>query len=331
MEEEMRQIPASDYLLRPLNVLGLVLLYSAVFLYEDQEGRIQNRIVQWWVKVDDARITAHTRVSAFVEAVAGLTARGFDRILGERLVSFRFAGVSLCLSLASFFLVGSISALRLHRPDAGAAFFECVLFVFLSLMPIFDDGHWIMKVWWLALLTALGKSVGFLLYVLYYVRGAVIAGRALGYVLLALAMSLVSDICYVAITRWMLRRVAANGRFLGIVSMIAANLLILCLLLVVPIELGFKLFKYWQHGSTVIFFSLFLNAIDLVAGSAALIVGTALLTHRLLWPAMEKPLYALQRYEVVRNKKLLWVVGLTLTFLPTHVSLDWLKGLLEKF
>ena len=75
----MRQIPASDYLLRPLNVLGLVLLYSAVFLYEDQEGRIQNRIVQWWVKVDDARITAHTRVSAFVEAVAGLTARGFDR------------------------------------------------------------------------------------------------------------------------------------------------------------------------------------------------------------------------------------------------------------
>jgi hypothetical protein len=327
----LARISSVDYLLRPLNVLGWILLYSAVFLYEDQEGRIQNRIVQWWVKVDDARIAAHSHVSAFVGAVAGLTVRGFDRILGDRLMSFRFAGVSLCLSIASFFLVGAIGTLRLHRP-AGAMFFQFVCFVLFSLVPIFDDdGRWIIKIWWLALLIAVGKSFGFLIYILYRVRGVALASRALGYVVLAFAVSLISDICYVAITRWMLRRVAANSRMLGVVSMIAANLLVLCLLVLGPIELGLKLFKYWENGSAVILFSFYLNAIDFVAGSTALILGIALLAHRLLWPVVEKPLYALQRYEVVRNKKLLWAAGLALTFLPTHVSLDWFKGLLEKF
>lgn len=323
------RISSVDYLLRPLNVLGMLLLYSAVFLYEDQEGRIQNLIVQWWVKVDDARITAHSRVALFVEAVAGLTVRGFDRVFGDRLLSFRFLGVSLCLSFASFFLVGAIGTLRLHRP-AGAMIFQCVWFVFLALVPIFDDGRWIIKIWWLALLIALGKSVGYLLYILYYVRGAALASRALGYLVIAFTVSFISDICYVAITRWMLRRVATNGRMIGVVSMIAANLVVLCLLLVGPIELGLKLFKYWENGSAVILFSVFLNAIDFAAGSAALILGVALLAHRLLWPVLQHPLYALQEHEVVRNKKLLWVVGLALTFLPTHVTLDWFKALLMK-
>jgi hypothetical protein len=301
-----------------------------VFLYEDQEGKMQNRIVQWWVKIDDARIASHSRVEVFLRAVAGLTARGFDRALGDGLISFRFAGMSLCLSIASFSLVGSIGAIHAHNP-ARNMFFEGVCLFVLALVPIVCVERWTLRIWWLAVLIVVTKSVGSLLYILYRVRGVAFAGRALGYVALAFAVSFVCDICYVAITRWMLRRIAVNSQVLGVISMIAANLFVLSVLVFGPFELGLKLFNYWQNGSAVIMFSLLLNAIDFVAGSAALLVGLALLVHRLLWPVLEKPLYAIQRHEVVRNKKLLWGAGLALAFLPTHMTFDFVKVALAKF
>jgi hypothetical protein len=98
--------PKLDYFLRAINVVGWLFLYSAVFLYEDHEGKIQNKIVQWWIKIDDARIASHSRVEAFIQGVARLTLQVFDRVLGEKLVSFRFVGVSLCLGIASFLPLG---------------------------------------------------------------------------------------------------------------------------------------------------------------------------------------------------------------------------------
>jgi hypothetical protein len=320
----------ANYLLRGLNALGWLLLYSAVFLYEDQEGRIQNRIVQWWIKVDDARIVSHSRAAAFLQAVARLTVRGFDRVLGERLISFRFAGVSLCLSIVSGLLATVIGAIRAHQSVSGPLLLSAG-FVALALLPAFDAGRWVRRFWGLIVIaTVLRPLVPFLLF-LYSRWGVASAGHALGLVALAFGVSFVCDVCYVTLTRWMLRRIAVDSRVHGVVLMIAVNFLLLCVLLVGPIEVGSKLFKYWQHGSEVIFFSFLLNAIDLFAGSAALILGLTLLIHRLLWPLLERPLYALQRYRVMSDKKLLWGVGLSLAFLPTHMTFDFVKVVLAKF
>jgi hypothetical protein len=305
-------------------------LYSAVFLYEDQEGRIQNRIVQWWVKVDDARIVVHSRLEAFVQGVARLTTRGFDQVLGETLISFRFAGVSLCLSIASGLMALIFGAIRAHHPVRGLLLMS-VGFVALALLPAFHAGRWVRRFWGLIVISVvLGPLVPFLFFI-YSRRGAVTAGHAVIYVSLAFGVSFVCDICYVGLTRWMLRRVAVNSRVYGVVLMLVINLLLLTMLLLGPIELGVKLCTYWREGGEVILFSFFLNAIDFFAGSAALFLGLALLIHRLLWPVLEHPLYALQKYEVIRNKKLLWGVGLSLAFLPTHMTFDVFKSLLAKF
>jgi len=320
----------ADYLLRALNALGWLLLYSAVFLYEDQEGQMQNRIVRWWVRVDDARIVAHSRLEAFVQGVARLTARGFDQVLGETLISFRFAGVSLCLSIVSGLMALTFGAIRAHQSVRGPLLMS-VGFVAVALLPAFETGRWVRRFWGLILIVVvLGPLVPFLFF-LYSRRGAASAGHAVSYVALAFGVSFVCDICYVGLTRWMLRRVAVNSRVSGVVLMVAINLLLLTMLLLGPIELGIKLFTYWPEGGEVILFSFFLNAIDFFAGSAALFLGIALLVHRLLWPALEKPLYALQRYQAISNKKLLWGLGLSLAFLPTHMTFDVFKALLAKF
>lgn len=319
---------SADYLLRALNSLGYLLMYCAVFLYEDQEGQVQNRIVQWWIKVDDARIVAHSRAAAFLQRVARVTVRGFDRVLGERLLSLRFAGVSLCFSIASGFLIVTFGSIRAHQSARGP-FLLFVFFCAFALVPSLDFGRWVLRLWGLVLLMLL-RPIGYLLFILYSVRGAMLAGRALAYLALAFGVSLVCDVCYVGLTRWMLRKISAKARVYEVVLLVAINLLLLSVVLVAPIWLGIRLFHYWQQGAIVIFLSFILNAIDILAGSAAFALGLTLLVHRLLWHLLEKPLYALQRYRVISNKKLLWGVGLALAFLPTHATFNFFKVLLAK-
>jgi hypothetical protein len=284
-------------------------MYSAVFLYEDREGKIQNIMAQWWVSVDDARIVAHSRAAAFLQGVARLTVGVFDRAFGNRLLSLRFAGVSFCLSVASFFLVALFGAIRSHQSVRGPLFGAACAVAF-ALLPALDPGRWVVRLWGLCLLVFIisPATSAFLLFA-YLTRGAGFVCRLVGYSGLALGVSFVCDVSYVALTRWMLKRVSATGRMREAALMVAVNLLILFLLFLGPIKLGVKVFQYWQGAGAIIVVSLLLNAIDLFAGSAALLLGVSLLIHRLFWPILEKPLYAIQRYQVIRNKKLLWGRG----------------------
>lgn len=325
----MRLHWSADYLLRALNTLGWLLMYCALFLYEDQEGQIQNRIAQWWIKVDDARIVAHSQAAAFLQGVARLTVRGFDCVLGERLVSLRFAGVSLCLSIASVSLMAVVGAIRTHQSPRGPLLLSAGL-IALALVPAVFEGRWVLRLWGLLVFVAVLRPMGYILFVLYSVKGTAFAGRTLGYIALPLAVSFVCDVSYVTLTRWMLRRVSTGSRVYEVALMVAVNLFILYLVFLGPIQLGARVFRYWRGGGVAIMLSFALNAIDFFAGSAALLLGLALLIHRLLWPIVEKPLYALQRYGVISNKKLLWGAGLALALLPTHATFGVLRLLTEK-
>ena len=321
---------SADYLLRVLNLLGYLLLYCAVFLYENAEGKIQNRIEQWWVHLDDARIVARSRANAFLQGVARLTVRGFDRVLGERLVSFRFLGVSFCLSVASVLSFAFFGALHAHRPSGGPLF-RSACFVAFALLPGIAPNRWVVRLWGLCLIVGVLLPTSGFLFFIYLTRGAAFVGRGLGYVALAFGVSFACDVSYVALTRWALRRISVGQRGYEIALMMGSNLLFLCGLFLGPIRLGVWMLRYWREGGAAIGLSFCLNAIDFFAGSAALVLGLALLAHRLLWPVFERPLYALQRYRVISNKRLLWGLGLALAFLPTRMSFDFLKLVLEKF
>ena len=39
-------------------ILGGLLLYVGLFLHEDEEGRIQNRLEQLWIRIDDLQQSA---------------------------------------------------------------------------------------------------------------------------------------------------------------------------------------------------------------------------------------------------------------------------------
>ena len=57
-------------------VLGLMglLLYAGLFLTETEEGRLQNRLEELWIRVDDLQSRAVSRQAAFLQQVSGLIA-----------------------------------------------------------------------------------------------------------------------------------------------------------------------------------------------------------------------------------------------------------------
>src|SRR5277367_4266777 len=85
--------------------VGVLLILMSTFLYETEEGAIQNKLDEWRAVLSETEPQAIDRHAAFVAAVAGLGGRLFDGLFGQRLVSPRSIGVSTCFSLASLFLV----------------------------------------------------------------------------------------------------------------------------------------------------------------------------------------------------------------------------------
>jgi len=77
-----------DYVFALLHVLGLMFIFAALFLYEDEERRIQNKVEEWWIKLSDLQRASRSRAVAFMQEVAKLTGRGFDSVMGERLLSY---------------------------------------------------------------------------------------------------------------------------------------------------------------------------------------------------------------------------------------------------
>lgn len=321
----MMHIHIGYFFLRCLNVIGGFCLYAGLFLYEDEEGRFQNRVQQLWVKVDDVANASRSHVAAFMQEVARLTGIFLDSLFGVPIRYLRLIGISICFSMASFFLSVLLS-IAFNKgpkvPDGGnstirATIISLIYFLFLALVPAITTNKWCLRLWGAVVMCQLLPLLSFLLFLRVHYSPQR-AALGIEVFLILFATSLIFDVLYIYVTRKMLRHISEADLVHHIISVIADNVLVLGTVLALPWVIGFALFRYAQHFSEAVIGSFFLNSIDVLAGSAALIIALLLLLHRLLWPAIERPLYAMQRFNVIKNKKVLISCGATLLALPTE-------------
>jgi hypothetical protein len=112
--------------------------------------------------------------------------------------------------------------------------------------------------------------------------------------------------------------------------MIFFDLLALTALLLGPIRLGGALIRTFPYLGSMVVLSFMFNAIDCFASLVAVFLAVLLLIHRLAWPAVERPLYAICRFSPIKEKKWLFTTGMALILLPRHFSIEVFKALLEK-
>jgi hypothetical protein len=315
-----------------LHVLGVVLICAGLFLYEDEEGKFQNKVEEWWIKLSDRQKASRSKVAAFMQEVARLTGKGFDRLFGPRLFSLRVIPVSIYLSLASCFLLILLIFPRIKNPGAATrqgAFFILVFFLGLSLVPALFNNKRVLRLWWAIIPGTLLSISGFIVFV-FKTRGPRSAFLGISLVALIFVSSLFCDLTYIALTRYILRRISGIDRIPEILVMIFLNLLALAIPLLGPIYLGIALVKYAPQAGAMVLFSVMFNSIDFLAGFAALLLALLLLLHRIFWPAIQRPLYAIYRFAPIKEKKWLFRTGVALLVFPNHFTIEVLRAILEK-
>jgi hypothetical protein len=295
---------------------GLIAVYAALFLYEDEQGKIRNKLEEWWIRFDDEERAALSRHAAFAREMARLGSRGFDLLFKDRLFSRYAFSVSVCFSIASVclslvivgFQPGHYSATR----NAALIGFAGVS-VACGVIPALSSRRGIGALRWFPLLAAcVGLAIAFRR------RGSEDSniGPAALVILAPVAMlawavwSFLFDVTFIAATRWALRWSGAMDRFVPIVGVVLVNAALGVLLVGSP----FLLLKWspnsaetWGAAFSIAAYS---NSIDIIVASVFFVLALTLIAHRLFWPALNRPLYALQDRGV--RKKLFSLAAVTL-------------------
>jgi hypothetical protein len=323
--------------------IGILAYYAAFFMYEDQQGKWQNRIEELWVAIHDMEKMSGSMTSAFFNKVSVVVTRAFDRIFGSKLFSFRALGVSTSYSLAGSFLSGfvafTILLLLNNRLDdplpeglvkhwslvEAVCLLGTTLFFLIGLLPSLSPSRWFVR---LSLLPVYFFGFGMLLELIERPHGP---HKQLAFSS-ALLASFLSDIFWVALVRFTVRWIIAKTNVFRIACAVLIQLGVIILLVDLPAAVGEVLID--TYGPLPAFKAVGLvAALNVFAGLASSLFFLTLLfvlLHRVFWPVLGRVLYPLARQQVIHNRGIMLSVG-TACFIFAFPSMsNAVKGVLER-
>src|ERR1041385_2035142 len=299
--------------------LGMLLVSWSIFLYEGEERVIDETLAAWWIEVDDFAQTAVKRNLAMLRIAARAVGGWLDGVFGERLVSVRAVSASLTLSRASLFLVAFVTSLLdllKERSNVVTDLIGVLLVALLSAALFYiavAPGRSTLRValatgivLFLCLFGALGR----------YLVGW--SGFEVSAIPMAVTLAVLSDFIVVILTRHVAARIATtNSIGFAVVAMCfngaAGTLLIIPTLAVLSRSISVSAFSvsaFWFVFAVVLVGAS--NVFAAVIAFVLAIMFASLVLHRVFWPIIQRPLYALWRFKLLQNRKVLFYAGVAL-------------------
>jgi len=281
---------------------GVLFLYAALFLYEDEQGGLQNKLEEWWVKISDRQSTAVSRYAAFMQQIATLATSALDRLLGKKIVSLRTIQVSIVFSAASYCLF--LFCDGLIKEHVANLIFLIASGIFLGLgsytPTIRKPVRFLLSLLFLAFLILLGIGLAATLGAYYSLLGG-----------------LVCDLVFIALTRQTLRWCEHMERFSAAVFVILLNFALVAVFLFLPALL---FYVHWYDTSgpgayekamlldQVIVFAA-VNTAAALAASLFVLLAVLAIAHRIFWPVLSRVMYAVQGAGIARRRRLMASLG----------------------
>lgn len=148
---------------------------------------------------------------------------------------------------------------------------------------------------------------------------------------LALLGGFACDFLFVGFVRRTLK-LAVSSPFTGVLALtMALHLLVASALIQLPLLAQNQLRQVAPSqtlsGFPAVAFGLISesNFVSLLVAAWYAVAAAGLLVHKLLWPLLGRPMYALQRFGFVRHRRLVLIVGVGITMLAIPQSERWLK------
>jgi len=266
-----------------------------------------------------------------VAKAAGFLSDLLDRIVGERLISVRMVNISLAASLITYgsvLILTMIFGMRYQNMRValtlaiGAIFFPVLSFLFALRWPRTR----------LPDLVLIGPTLIWLSWPIgsepIWSALHLIAGSIGG---------IGSDVFFVAVVRWALRKLAKKATLRLVLFVIALQIIIWTILLVLPtyiaIKLGWPRYFHksgdppWMIPELIVLFNL---PTAFISSIFAAMLGL-LQVHRLIWPALSRFFYPLARFEIVRKRKVMVGIGIACFCVISPPFAELLKKVSEWF
>lgn len=308
-------------ILRALALVGgACACYAALFLYENEEKELQNALERWWIQIDDLSKKSLSRHAAFAKVAAQLTEGGLDYWFGRRLLSARFVVVSTAASLISLLLVSSVVLASVDlsgiRTDGSEDIFLWLTFpvlmstrsasltaacacvgIFVLVHAVRSERIVFAGTYVAAVTTTLLVSSDFT-----GARFAALQGMVL---VLACAVGIVLDIFSIWLMRWTFRVQVKPGEqrnpYLKALYVFGIAVNVTGWTSIVGLELLETHGRRLMATGLILLLASLTNLPALVVGLMFFAIAYSLLFHRLIWPAVCRPLYRLGRLGLFRN------------------------------
>lgn len=321
-------------------VLAFLLLYSSAFLYEDEEGKVQNIVEGWWVRLREMESTALSKQAAFMRTVATVVTSWFDRLFTKKLFSLTAICVSTCYTFASIWFGFILLDILLfpgigHHKISSLIEFDvelwptvyrfavsagiCTAFLFLGTIRIFLKSRRMHRIW-LAIVVAVIVIVFISCHNMVFGLTSLFSSEPASSLLeeatvfiVVCTLSVICDFSFIALNRLSLRWIERSNSFGSSIAIVMSNCALAALYVWIPLwssgSMGFLDTTLPQHAGGLIAEGNILTAlIAIMFVTLALIM----IIHRLAWPLVERLVYASARYGIFRHKKALALSGTAL-------------------
>jgi hypothetical protein len=297
-------------------LLGVFCIVTAVMLYPDEEGKIQSKFEDFWVRVDDFQSLALTRHAAFMTQVAKLETYFLDRVFGHKLISARAIGASLFCTIAPLLLMVSF-VIVLELLDSIVDRHELVWFAGYAVAAICVGlatfGRELSQIARIVLSVACFASLGFTIAI--DSDGSRDIGLSTLFASSILFGGFAGDVAFIVVTRKLFRWAGEMTSFWKVLVAVIFSLLS-ALFLVGPAIVNMFRAVYLDAPNTflntLVTLIGFVNLFDTLLAILFVSLSTLLLIHRLIWPLLTRTLFRMTDIGTKGRRAILTTVGLAL-------------------
>lgn len=326
-------------------ISGFVLIWLALFLYEDEEGHLQSKVEEWWVRIHDLQGRALSTQTAIIVQVARISNEALNRVFGNPLLSLRSLAISFCFVVAS----DSIFTLRLFLStgEAGGATILLALSLSIAVLGSRKPLFFWLGVLFLLVVKILAILVGTGTFFEEPVARRMAEPDIWWPVVLASFTGIIGGVvvnfALIALARWSLRPslrpapTRAEARRIKLAVLAHLSFLVLPTLALWSPKDVIQLFALDRPAaefvSSLPFFLIGLALSNLALALPSLIavgLGFVLLSHRILWSVLSRPIYSAARHNLFRERKMLIGSGVLLIALALAPVSSWWKIIAKK-
>jgi hypothetical protein len=290
---------------RPIEVLlGVFCVVTAIMLYPNEEGKIQSKLEDFWIRVDDFKNLALSHHAAFMTQVAKLEMKLLDKLFGRKLVSIQSVVLSCCLSLTSIHVSGMILNLRIGwgiKNTLSLPWVKWVVPPVLIAVCYLLFGSRLVRSLLVACVIVLIATTP-----IYFSHSAWTHNERQE-VVLTLVEGFVFDVVFIVITRQFLRWASATTHSALVLAIIALDLLL-------AVFLAGPALSYLMHFHTelpLVGPSLS-NLLDATMALLFVFLACLLLVHRAVWPLLSRTLFRMTDIGTKGRRAILTAVGVAL-------------------